>query len=363
MRGFIALAPPVVALAAAAGGGWYWWAEAQYIETTDNAYVESDIASVSPKIQGYVGDVLIDDNQSVQAGQVLVVIDNADFAARVDRAAAVVEARRAAVAGMENQIAFQRSLVAQAEATIASADARFARARQDFERAERLLKKDFVSKQNYDAANAEWLEAAANVEHAKADAEAQRQKIGVFASKRAELSARLAEAEAELDLARHELDHTVIRAPVDGVVGSKGVRVGQFVKPGTQLLLLVPMDEVYVVANFKETQIARMRTGQTVSLALDAFPDHTVEGRIESFSPASGSEFSLLPPENATGNFTKVVQRVPVKIAVPRRNPLAGYLRPGMSVAVSVDTRLAGPGQLAAGPTTIADIGNDAPNR
>jgi len=363
MRNFVALAPPLVAIVAAAGGGWHWWSEAQFVETTDNAYVESEIATVSPKVQGYVGEVLVDDNQAVQAGQVLVVIDDFDFAARVDRAVAVVEAQGAAIDGMENQIAFQKSLVAQASATIASADASLARARQDFERTELLLKKDYVSKQKYDATYAEMLEAAANLERAKAEAEAQRQKVGVFESKRAELAARLAEAEAELDLAEHDLDHTVVRAPVDGVVGSKGVRVGQFVKPGTQLLLLVPMDEIYVVANFKETQIARMRTGQQVSLAFDAFPDHAVEGRIESFSPASGSEFSLLPPENATGNFTKVVQRVPVKIALPPRSPLAGYLRPGLSVFVSVDTRLAGAGQLAAGPVTFAEFGSEPATR
>lgn len=363
MRGFVALAPPLVAIVAAAGGGWYWWSEAQFIETTDNAYVESDIASVSPKVQGYVSEVLVDDNQAVQAGQVLVVIDDFDFAAQVDRAVAVVDAHGAAIDGMENQIAFQKSLVVQASATIASADARVARTRQDFERAELLLKKDYVSKQKFDGAQAEMLEAAANLERAKAEAEAQRQQVGVFTSKRAELSARLAEAEAALELAEHDLDHTVIRAPVDGVVGSKGVRIGQFVRPGTQLLLLVPMDEIYITANFKETQIARMRAGQQVDLAFDAFPDHSVKGRIESFSPASGSEFSLLPPENATGNFTKVVQRVPVKISLPANNPLAGYLRPGLSVLVSVDTRLAGPGQLAAGPVTFAEFGTEPVNR
>lgn len=355
MRGFVALAPPMVALAAAVGGGWYWWTEAQYVETTDNAYIESDIAAVSPKIEGYVAEILVDDNQAVQAGQVLAVIDDFDFAARVDRAYAAVEAQRAAVDGMGNQIAFQTSLVAQASATIASAEAKLARARQDFARAELLLEKDFVSKQKYDAAHAELREAAANVKRAKAEADAQQQKVGVFAAKRSELSARLAEAEAALELAEHDLDHTVIRAPIDGVVGSKGVRIGQYVRPGTQLLLLVPVDEIYVVANFKETQISGMRTGQQVDLTFDAFPDYTIEGRIESFSPASGSEFSLLPPENATGNFTKVVQRVPVKIGLPTRHPLAGYLRPGLSVMVSVDTRHAGAGLQAAGPTTFAE--------
>lgn len=349
------MAPPLVALVAAAGGGWYWWSEGQYLETTDNAYVESDIAAVSPKVHGYVGDVLVDDNQAVQAGQVLAILDDFDFAARVDRAVAVVQAQRAAIDGMENQIAFQKSLVQQAVATIGSTDAQLERARQDFERAKRLLKKDFVSKQKYDAANAEMLEAAANLERAKAEAEAQRQKVGVYTAKRAELTARLAEAEAALELAEHDLDHTVIRAPVDGVVGSKGVRVGQYVRPGTQLLLLVPVDEIYVVANFKETQIAYMRAGQPVNVAFDAFPDHAVEGRIESFSPASGSEFSLLPPENATGNFTKVVQRVPVKISLPANHPLAGYLRPGLSAVVSADMRRTGPGQFAAGPVTVAE--------
>ncbi len=345
----------MVAVAAAIGGGWYWWTEAQFIETTDNAYVESDIAAVSPKVEGYVAEVLVDDNQAVQAGQVLVVIDDFDFAARVDRALAVVQAQRAAIDGMENQIAFQTSLVAQASATIASAEAHLARARQDFARAEQLLEKDFVSRQKFDAAHAELREASANLKKARAESEAQKQKVGVFAARRTELAARLAEAEAALELAEHDLDHTVIRAPVDGVVGSKGVRIGQYVRPGSQLLLLVPVDDIYVVANFKETQIARMRAGQPVDLAFDAFPDYTIEGRIESFSPASGSEFSLLPPENATGNFTKVVQRVPIKIGLPVRHSLAGYLRPGLSVEVSIDTRLAGAGMQAAGPRTFAE--------
>ena len=163
------------------------------------------------------------------------------------------------------------------------------------------------------------------------------------------LQRELAQAQATLDVAQNDLDNTVIKAPVDGVVGNKGVQTGQYVKVGTQLMAVVPLPQVYIVANFKETQLENMRPGQPVEISIDAYPNHKLIGTVESFAPASGAVFSLLPPENATGNFTKVVQRVPIRIAVPKENALAGLLRPGLSVEVSVDTRAVGTGPTLAG--------------
>jgi len=329
----------VAALAGAGYGGVHWWAEGRFVESTDNAYVQSDITVVSPKVAGYVREVRVAENQKVAAGDVLVWLDDADYRARVHEAEATVEGQRAAQQSNAQKQVLQRSIIAQSEATLASAEAERQRAAHEFNRTRALASNDWASRQKLDGAEADLRKADAAVVKARAELAAARDQIRVIEAADAEIAARLHQAEATLEAARNDLENTAIRAAVDGVVGNRGVQVGQYARPGVQLLSLVPLPDVYVVANFKETQLARMRPGQMVSLSVDAFPGQTLAGKVESFAPASGSKFSLLPPENATGNFTKVVQRVPVRIALSRDNPLAGLLRPGLSVVAEVDTR------------------------
>ena len=344
---------PVVAalvLIGAAGGGWYWSTVGRFIETTDDAYVHSDTAVISPEIEGYVRAVEVADNQAARPGDVLVTIDDRDFKARVAGAEADLAAKAAAVQSVAGQIALQRSLIDQAAAAVPRAEADLTLARQDHERYQRLARDDFASEQRFQTATADLKKAEATLTEMQAALASARNRSTVLQAELTRAEAERRQAEASLDLARTNLERTVIRAPEAGVIGNKGVRVGELVRPGDQLMALVPLPEVYVVANFKETQLDRMRPGQPVELEIDALPDARFEGRVESFAPGTGSEFSLLPPENATGNFTKIVQRVPVRIAVPADGQLAGLLRPGLSVVASVDTR-------ALGETAAADSG------
>jgi membrane fusion protein (multidrug efflux system) len=324
---------------AAGAGGWYWWTHGRFVETTDNAYVESDISAISPKIAGYIHRLNVADNQQVRAGDVLVVIDDRDFAARVAEARAAVAGSQAAIASVDRKIELQAALIDQASATVESAEAERARAQPEYERYKKMVASNIVAKSDFDRTAADLRKAEAELTRAKAELTAQRGQLVVLQAEREEALAKLAQDQATLAVAEIDLDNTIIRAPVDGVVGNKAVELGQYVRAGSQIMALVPLPSVHVVANFKETQLERMRPGQRVEISVDAYPDVTLQGSIESFAPASGAVFSLLPPENATGNFTKIVQRVPVRIAVPDDNPLAGLLRPGLSVEVRIDTR------------------------
>jgi len=343
---------PLVILAglgAAGAGGWYWWTEGRFYETTDNAYVQGDISVISPKIAGYVRDVRVVDNQQVRTGDVLAVIDDTDFAARAAETQATVAAADAAVTGIDRKLEWQASMIEAAKANVVSAQAELARAEPNYERYKKMVATNVVARSDYDQAEAALRKAEAEVTRTQAALTAEQGQLVVLQSDRKQAEAQLAQAQAALAFAQNDLDNTVIKAPVDGVVGNKGVQIGQYVKAGTQLMSVVPLPQIYVVANFKETQLENMRPGQPVEISVDAYPHQTLRGTVESFAPASGAVFSLLPPENATGNFTKVVQRVPIRIAVPRDNPLAGLIRPGLSVEVSVDTRAAGSGPRLAG--------------
>jgi len=339
VRKIILTGVAAVALTGAGYGGWHWWTEGRFIESTDNAYVQSDITVVSPKVAGYVRDVRVSENQQVNAGDVLVVLEDRDYRAKVAEAEANVAAQAAALGSNAQKLVWQRTQIAQAEANLTAAEAERQRAAQAFNRTRSLATDNWTSRQALDTAEADLRKADAAVLKARAALAAERDQIGVLEAAGAEIRAHLEQANAGLEAARNDLDNTVIRAGVDGVVGNRGVQVGQYARPGVQMLSLVPLPDVYVVANFKETQLADMRPGQTVEVKVDAFPGRTLTGKVESFAPASGSKFSLLPPENATGNFTKVVQRVPVRIAIPKDTPLAGLLRPGLSVVAEVDTR------------------------
>lgn len=343
----------MIALLVAVGGGWYWWTEGRWHESTDDAYVQSDISVISPKVAGYLKDLPVAENEQVPAGTVLAVIDPTEFRQKVEEAQANVVAQQAAVARIDSQIELQRAMIAQAEASVGSARAELTRTAGDVARYGKLIDRGYVTRQRFEAANADRQKADAALKSALAAATASHDQIAVLRTQRKEAEAQIERARAAVALAQTDLDNTVVRAPVDGVVGNRGAQLGQYVRAGTQLMSVVPLSDVYVVANFKETQIGHMRPGQPVEVDVDAFPDHALRGRIESFAPASGSQFSLLPPENATGNFTKIVQRVPVRIRIENGDPLAGMLRPGLSVVVSVDTRVEG---MAMTPTGTASL-------
>jgi membrane fusion protein, multidrug efflux system len=344
LRKVLFLFLPVAVLAAGISGSWYWWNVLRFLQSTDDAYVQSDVTLISPKIEGYIKKVKVTDNQDVAEGAVLFVIDDRDFKAKVAQAEAAVAAEEAIIATYDSRLKLQQAMIEQAAASITSVEADLARAQQDYKRYSALLSTDYASRQRFEQAQADARKGEAAVAKSRAAFAAEQEQLAVLRSQQREEQAKLQQARANLQLAHNDLDNTIIRAPVSGVAGNRAGQVGQYVKAGTQLLSLVPLSRVYVTANFKETQLTDMRPGQLASVSVDAYPDLKIDGRIESFAPASGAQFSLLPPDNATGNFTKIVQRVPVRIALPASSPLTGRLRPGLSVTVTIDTRDAGSG-------------------
>src|SRR6266581_716582 len=351
MRHVVLIVLLIMALAVGAGTGWHWWTAWRFQQSTDDAYVQSDITVISPKIEGYIKEVRVEENQQIAAAQVLIVVDDRDFAAKTAQAEAAVATAEAIVATYASRLGSQQAMIDQAAATVQSTEADLHRTQLDYKRYTALVTSDFASRQRFETADADSRKAEAALGKTRAALVAEQSQLAVLGSQKREEEARLLQARAGLQLARNDLDNTVIRAPVAGIAGNRAGRVGQYVKPGTQLLSLVPLPYVYVTANFKETQLTHMRPGQSAEISVDAYPDQPLTGRIESFAPASGAQFSLLPPDNATGNFTKIVQRVPVRIAVPADGPLARLLRPGLSVTVTVDTR--GNGTAEAGDGII----------
>jgi membrane fusion protein (multidrug efflux system) len=320
------------------GYGWYWWRDGRFLETTDNAYVRADVTLVASKIAGYVVSMEVEDNQPVQVGQVLFRIDDADYRARVEQARADVENRRAALDTAKSQEQLQTSVIAQVEAEVRSASADNERTRADLDRYTQLAAREVASTQRYESARADAAKSTAALTASQARLVAERDRVKLLASQEAGARAILDQARATLKLVEIDLANTVVRAPISGTVGNWQVRVGRYLQPGMQLLAIVPIADAYVVANYKETQLDHIKVGQRVEMEVDSYPGRTVFGRVSSLSPASGAQFALLPPDNATGNFTKVVQRIPVKITIDH-NKLAGELRPGMSVIAKVDTR------------------------
>jgi membrane fusion protein (multidrug efflux system) len=361
MRKKLLLVLPFLLVALVVIGGWYWWTDWRFLESTDDAYIDSDVSIISPKIAGYIKEVRVRNNERVKAGQVLFVIDDSDYAARVAQARAAVASEEATIATYGDRIILQQAMIEQAKADVQSAAADLARAQSDYRRYQALVTSDFASRQRFEQAKADAAKAVATLAKSRAALTAQQDQLAVLRSERHEEEAKLTQAQANLDLARNDLGNTVIRAPIAGVAGNRAGQIGQYVQPGTQLLSLVPLPQVFVTANFKETQLTWMRPGEPAEIAVDAYPGQALKGRVESFAPGSGAEFSLLPPDNATGNFTKIVQRVPVRIALPAGGSLARLLRPGLSVTVTVDTRAealreaGGPiGAVAAEPATAS---------
>ncbi|MDB5455716.1 MAG: secretion protein HlyD family protein [Caulobacter sp.] len=319
-------------------GATLWFIDKQRFEGTDNAFVQADTVQVSPQVSGYVAEVLVADNQRVEAGQVVARIDPATLQAKLDQATANAQALDAAITSVDDKAALEQALIAQKAAGVASAQADAGRAKADLDRYGVLAGQGWVSQQKLQTERAGTAQSTAAVASAQAALEAERRAAQSLGSARAQTIAQAAAAHAAVDQARIDLERTVIRAPVGGVVGARSVRPGQLVQPGVALMSVVPLGQSYVVANFKETQVDRLRVGQPVEIEADAFGKQKIHGRIDSFAPATGQEFALIPVENAVGNFTKITQRLPVKIVVDR-SPLGAALRPGLSVAVKVDVR------------------------
>ncbi|WP_295687548.1 HlyD family secretion protein, partial [uncultured Nevskia sp.] len=334
------LAILLVVLIAAAVFAWRWWTVGRFFISTDNAYLRADISVLTPRVGGEIVALKVRDNQTVAAGDLLLEIDRRDYAARVDSARAAVAEAQAALAGNGQQRGQQDAAIAEARAQVAAARASEVQTRGELDRARSLLKDGVATRQRLDNAEAAHLNAVASVARAAAGVQAAERALTTLTdSSRARLEAALAASQAQLKLAEIDLASTSIVAPVAGTVGDLAARLGERVQPGQRLLSLVPLDQLYVEANFKETQLNKMRIGQPVEIDIDAFPNAVLHGHVDSFSPASGAEWALLPAQNATGNFTKIVQRVPVRIALDDKTALAGRLRPGLSVEASVDTR------------------------
>ncbi|HME21784.1 MAG TPA: HlyD family secretion protein [Acetobacteraceae bacterium] len=335
---------PAVGLVAVIGIGVtasWWFTEGRYIESTDNAYVQGDIAVLSPRIEGDVAAIKVADNQRVRTGDPLIVLDPADWRARLAQAIATAAEATAAIETAKRQVAQQQATIDGAQAAIVQAQAEQARATADATRSGTLVASGWASRQANDQAVADSRKANAAVVAAQAQKAAAEQQLGVLTAQVAQATARQQNASATVTLAENNLAYTVIRAPFDGIAGNRAAELGQHVTPGTQLIAVAPLREhLYIVANFKETQLRRMQPGMKVRLIPDIDPSAAVDGRLDSLAPATGALFSLLPPENATGNFTKVVQRVPVKLVLdPAAAARAGWLRAGLSVTAEVDTR------------------------
>jgi membrane fusion protein, multidrug efflux system len=317
---------------------WDAWVGARADQTTDDAYVKGDFTPLSAKIDGYVRKVPINDFQPVKAGQLLVEIEDDDYKARLDQAQADVMTAEAAIENLKARKAHQHSLIIDAESTITATQADVERTRLEEIRQRDLVASTYGTHQHLEQATADEKRFVATLARDRAELEAQRLQLGVLDTEELQLRAQLKAKQAMLNLATITLGYTRIVAPVDGWVGERGVREGQYVGPGVQVIAVVPLDNVWVVADYKETQLTRVAVGQPATITVDTFPGMVVTGHVDNISPASGSQFSLLPPDNATGNFTKVVQRIPVKIVLDRGQPLSGRLRPGMSVIATIHT-------------------------
>jgi membrane fusion protein (multidrug efflux system) len=318
--------------------GYKYWTVGRFIESTDDAYVKADYTTIAPKVAGYIATVLVNDNDTVKAGQVLAKIDDRDYQSALSQARADVKAADAAVTNIDAQISLQQSIIAQAKATIDASQASLTYALSDAARSAQLISNGAGTQSRAEQSQSLKDQATAAVERDQAALVAAQNKVPVLRTQRDQAVAQRDRAAAAAHQVELNLSYTEILAPVDGTVGARSLRVGQYVTSGTQLMAVVPLHSVYVVANFKETQLTNVRAGQPVEIKVDSFPDVAIKGHVDSVSPASGLEFSLLPPDNATGNFTKIVQRIPVKIVIDDA-ALSGLLRSGMSVEPEIDTK------------------------
>lgn len=335
---------PIIGLALLGAGSYYgynYWTDGRFMISTDDAYVQADMSFVSPKISGYIDKVLVSENQKVKAGDPLFVIDNGDYKIAVAQAEAQIATLAKTLDRIDAQTKAAQASLSQAEAQKVADQAAADNAARAQLRAAQLLKTHVGTQAQLDDAQTALDQAKAALVGADAQIAAAQANIGVLEAQRAESASTLASLQLTRDKAQRDLSFTVLKAPYDGVVGNRSVEQGDLVSPGQKLAVVVPMDKLYIVGNFKETQLGRMVPGEKVRITVDAIDGQTFEGTVSSLAPASGAVFSLLPPENATGNFTKVVQRVPVRIDVPADVLKTGKLRAGLSVVVAVDSRTA----------------------
>jgi membrane fusion protein, multidrug efflux system len=345
----LAMVGAVLLLVAGAAGtfGYHWWTVGRFIEATDDAYVSAHNTTLAAKVAGYVSSIAVEDNSHVRAGDVIATIDDGDYRLAADAARDKVATQQATVDRIGRQTVAQQASVEQAKAQLVSAQAAATRTRLELDRQQTLAQREFASRQTLEQAQSNRDQGVAGVQSAQAAVDAADANVDVLKAQQQEAAKALEELRTALAKAERDLSFTVIRAPVDGVIGNRAVQTGDFVQTGQRLASLVPLDDVYIDANFKETQLAHLRPGQKVAITVDALPDQAIEGTIASLAPASGSVFSLLPPDNATGNFTKIVQRLPVRVSVPLDVATLRVLRPGMSVVVSVNTKSSGAAQPA----------------
>jgi membrane fusion protein (multidrug efflux system) len=319
--------------------GWHWWHNGRFMENTDDAYVGGDITVISPKVPGYIVSAAVTDNQLVHAGDLLVKLDDRDYRAALEKAEGAVLAQQALLANLDATRNLQQAVIAQARAGVAAAAAETSRSHDDEQRYQNLSAKAAVSVQSAQRADADYKQALANGQKAQALQTAAERELDVIGTRRQQAAAALTQAVAERDIARLNLGYTELRAPIDGTIGNRYARNGAYAAAGSHMMAIVPARGLWVDANFKESQLARMRPGLSATIEADVLPGRRFHGHVASMAPATGAQFSVLPPENATGNFTKIVQRVPVRIVLDDADGVLGTLRPGLSVQAEVDAR------------------------
>jgi membrane fusion protein (multidrug efflux system) len=333
---------PVMLVAAIGAGSWYghqWWIDGRFMISTDDAYIQGDITNIAPKVTGYVAKVNVVANQHVKAGDVLVTLDNGDYRIAAEQAEAQIATQKLSLKRFDAQIEAAQATVAQAEASKTALEAALRGAEITLSRQQDLATRKAGVRAELDNARVAYDQAKANLAGADSAIASARANISVVSAQKAEAESQIRSLELTRDKAERDLSFTVLKAPYDGVIGNLAVQTGDLVSPGQRLAALVPVENLYIDANFKETQVEGIKPGAKVAIHVDAIEDHVIEGTVESISPASGSVFSLLPPENATGNFTKVIQRLPVRIAIPKSALERGDLRAGLSVVVDIDSR------------------------
>ncbi|MEJ1976159.1 MAG: HlyD family secretion protein [Acetobacteraceae bacterium] len=336
------LAFSCAALAIAGGAAWYgdhWWTVGRFVESTDDAYIGADVTVIAPKVAGFITNVAVTDNQEVHAGDLLVKIDDRDYRAALAKAEAAVGGQQATLANLDATRRLQEAMVAQAEAGVSGTDAELVRARYDQVRYRQLSANAAASIESFQKADADYKQAVAASQKSRAALDAAQRQIAVIDTQKQQAEAALAGAVADRDTAQLNLGYTELRSPIDGMIGNRSARVGAFATIGAQFLSVVPARGLWVDANFKENQLAGMHKGMPVTIEADVLPGEVFRGHVLSLAPATGAQFSVLPPENATGNFTKIVQRVPVRIALDDDASVLGRLRPGLSVTADVDER------------------------
>ncbi len=316
-----------------------WWTVGRFSQSTDDAYIGGDVTVIAPKVPGFIAQLAVADNQLVHAGDLLIKLDDRDYRAALAKAEAAVAIQQATLTNLDATSRLQDAVIAQAQAGITSADAEVMRTHDDQVRDKQLITNGAVSTQDFQKADADYKEALAAGEKSRAALTAAQRQLEVIASQKQQTQAGLASAVAERDLAQLNLSYTELRAPIDGTIGNRSAQVGAYASTGSQLISLVPAHGLWIDANFKENQLGKMRPGAPASVSVDLISGTSFHGHVVSIAPATGAQFSVLPPENATGNFTKIVQRVAVRIVIDDTDDAIGLLRPGLSVTAKVDTR------------------------